>query len=74
MMHRRRRRPVGDPRWITARYKGACTDCRAEIPAGTRAYYYPNSGSLFGKACGCGERRQAEFDAAVFDEANNASL
>jgi hypothetical protein len=73
-MKRGRRQPVRDPHWITVRYKGACTDCRAEIPAGTHAYYYPISTSLFGKACGCGERHQSEFDAAVFDEANNASL
>jgi hypothetical protein len=74
MRNRRRGRPVGDPRWITARYKGACADCRAEIPAGAQAFYYPTSGSLFGKDCGCGERRQAEFDAAIFDETNNASM
>ena len=74
MVKRRRGRPVGDPRWITARYKSACADCRTEIPAGSQAFYYPISGSLFGKPCGCGERRHAEFDAAVFDEANNASF
>lgn len=62
------RRYKGDPRWITTRFKGTCAGCQAEIRKGDDAFYFPRTSSLFGKACGCGEQRSAQFEAEAFDE------
>ena len=57
----------GDPRWITIRYKGACSKCRKTIQKGARAFHFPNS-------CGrtlcetCGEPAAERFAAERADE------
>jgi hypothetical protein len=70
MRHNRAR----DPHWITLRYDGQCTGCPKPLPSGSRVFYYPNSKSMYGQECGCGEYQQNQFDAAVADELNNGSL
>lgn len=61
------RRYQGDPHWITTRYPGQCAGCRTEIAAGEEAFRF-KSGSLYGKACGCGDRESSGFEAAAMDE------
>jgi len=61
------RRYSGDPYWITCKYTGKCSKCRAEIKKGDRAFRY-KCGSLFGGECGCGDEASREFDACAEDE------
>ena len=53
----------GDPRWITIRYKGACSKCRKPLDRGARAFHFPNSrGRTLCETCGepAAERFAAE--------------
>jgi hypothetical protein len=45
--------------WMTVRSDGECTGCGKPVKRGSRAFYFPNSTSLYGKHCGCGAREQA---------------
>jgi hypothetical protein len=45
--------------WMTVRSDGECTGCGKPVKRGSRAFYFPNSTSLYGKHCGCGDREQA---------------
>ncbi len=58
-----------DPFWLEARYPGMCSACNRTVRAGERAFYYPNSKSLFCEASGCGGMASADFEAARFDDA-----
>ncbi len=58
----------GDPRWITARFTSSCKGCGAKVEKGTSAYYYPNTRTIYGKACGCGDDNAKDFSAASFDD------
>lgn len=58
-----------DPRWITARFPSKCQKCKAAVPKGAAAFYYPRTRTLYGKACGCGDMAACEFEAMASDEA-----
>lgn len=57
----------GDPRWLTLKWPGKCTQCGAVMAAGLRAFRYKD-GSLFGDECGCGDQHEREFLSAAADE------
>jgi hypothetical protein len=42
----------GDPRWIKAKFDGICNKCKAIIPKGAEAYYYPNGKYIYCEKCG----------------------
>lgn len=65
---RRRRTYKGDPRWINTRFAGTCDGCGAGIERGAVAYYYPNSRTIYGKACGCADSRCRDFEAPRQDD------
>jgi recombinational DNA repair protein (RecF pathway) len=67
-----RNRYAQDPRWIVTRYAGRCATCGRTIPAGARAYYYPNGRTLLCEEHG--EPAAAEFAAAAWDEENNRCM
>ena len=67
-------RYAGDPRWITARFRSQCAGCGEPVAKGDRAFYFPRSRTVYGDACGCANDQSADFEAARFDEANNACL
>ena len=57
----------GDPRWITIRYKGACSKCRKTLQKGARAFHYPNDrGATLCETCG--EPAAERFATEVADE------
>ena len=58
----------GDPRWITTRTKATCAKCKAEIPRGASAFYYPNQGTLYCAADTCGQQAAADFEMHRQDE------
>jgi len=58
-----------DPRWITLRRPGQCTACKAPLPRGARAYYFPATRTLKGATCcGAADANEASFNVAAFDE------
>jgi len=69
-----RRYGTADPHWITARRRGKCAgkngdkQCDVVINPGDRAFYYPNTGTLFAESCGHAEENAADFASARFDE------
>lgn len=65
-----RRRFKCDPKWITARYAAKCAKagCVTAINAGERVFYYPEDGSVYGRACGHAEQAAGDFEACRFDE------
>lgn len=69
------RRLGGDPRWITVRRAGVCgrAGCGEVVPAGSSAFWYPTSGTLYPRPCGHGERAAREFEAMRFDDEQGAA-
>lgn len=63
-----------DPRWLSARFHSDCAGCSKPVNKGDKAFYFPSSRSIYGDKCGCAAKQSADFDAAAFDEANNACL
>ena len=63
-----------DPYALTARYDGQCAKCQRAIKRGERAFYYPNTRTLYGmrqadgSGCECGDTAQSDFAAHAFDE------
>ena len=59
-----------DPRWIEVKFDGDCAkpSCGNIIKAGERAFYYPQSRSMYGDHCGHGEEASADFHAHAADE------
>jgi len=61
-------RTHGDPYWLAARFPGTCAKCKAPIPRGARAFYYPHGRSLYCAQADCGGAASADFAAAAADE------
>lgn len=61
-------RYAGDPRWIEARYAGACRRCGRDVKPGERVFYYPRERAIYCAADGCGGAESARFESAAFDE------
>ena len=55
-----------DPRPITVRYSGVCSECNATLRRGEAAYYWPATGTLLCPMCGKAE--YADFLSTSFDE------
>lgn len=59
---------AGDPRWMNVKYATICSRCGMKIPAGGRAFYYPNGKKFLCNSENCGKQASAEFQAAKADE------
>lgn len=57
-----------DPRYIDVRYPAKCAKCGNEIRVGERAFYYPESRSLYGSHCEHAEEAAADFASHAQDE------
>ena len=57
-----------DPYWLTAKFTSSCKGCNATVNRGDRAFYYPNTRSIYGDQCGCAATQSADFDSHAFDE------
>jgi len=69
MSYRSRRSFPQDPRWIELRYACDCARCGAPIPVRGRAFYYPNTRTVFCSGANCGQQESRDFGAAAADEA-----
>jgi hypothetical protein len=56
-----------DPYWLNAKWPGYCAKCKAPIPPGERAFYYPLERKLFSGECA--EQAARDFESAAADEA-----
>lgn len=61
----------GDPRWIDVKYPKVCakSGCNKTIKVGERAFYYPNSKSLFCETHG--QEAEADFITYAKDPCGN---
>lgn len=67
MSFRSRTRSNPDPRWLDARYAGACAACSAPVKRGDPALYFPTTRSIHCKPCG--EQHDRNVAADDFDQA-----
>lgn len=58
----------GDPKWIWAKFKSACSRCSNVIRRGESAFYYPLSKAILCTGIDCGTNASNEFDAILLDE------
>ena len=56
------------PYWITAKYAGECSRCKAKIPAKADALYFPSTRTMLCDGENCGKQHQRDMAAADFDE------
>lgn len=69
-MRRRKRNYPRDPFWLNVKWAGKCASCGAALAKGERAFYYPNTKTLYGeKCCEAADEGSRALESAKFDEA-----
>ncbi len=61
-----------DPYWLTAKFNGNCSKCKATIRKGQRAFYYPSSKTIYCESDDCGGAASRDFESMRFDETSGA--
>jgi hypothetical protein len=57
------------PYWLTVKYAGECSRCKAKISKGEQALYFSSSRTMLCKGEDCGKQHDRDMAAADFDEA-----
>ena len=57
-----------DPLWIKAKFLSVCCRCKRQIKKGDKAFYYPNSKTIYCESDSCGKQEERDFAANMFDE------
>jgi hypothetical protein len=65
----RRRSGNRSPYWLFAKYPAMCSKCKAAIPKGGRAFYYPSTRTMLCSGIECGDAAGREFVLLSQDEA-----
>lgn len=65
------RRFSRDPHYMTAKFPGRCAQCGADVPRGSKVFYYPNTRTLLCDADSCSGQAARDFEASRADESFN---
>jgi hypothetical protein len=61
------------PFWLTVKYAGECSRCKAKLNKGDTALYFSSTRTMLCNGEDCGKQHDRDMAAAEFDEAQYSS-